>query len=91
MPPSVCQFLLCRIDHAVQVTGQDANHRLVPCLGIAYAKEFEQGADVVLVAVRVLATKAAHRIELVRLEVGRAGVQLIGMLLHPGTGHVVLA
>jgi hypothetical protein len=91
MPPTVRQFFLRRIHHAVQVTGHHADHRLVPCLGIAHTKEFEQGADVVLVAVRVLAAEAAHRIELVRLEVGSAGIQSVGMLLHPRAGHVVLA
>ena len=45
----------------------------------------------VLVAVRVLAAEAAHRIELIRLEVGCAGIQLVGMFLHPRAGDVVLA
>jgi hypothetical protein len=90
VPPTPGQFLLCRIHHAVQIPGHHADHRLVPSLGIAHTKVFEQGPDAVLVAVRMLAAEAPHRIELIRLEVGRAGVQFVGMLLNPRAGDVVL-
>ena len=42
-------------------------------------------------AVRMQAGKAAHRIQFVGFEIGRAGVSLVGVLMHPRTSHVVLA
>jgi hypothetical protein len=74
----------------MQVPGDKPYHRLVPCLGLVDSKEFEQGVNVILIPVRVLAAESAHRIILVRLEICRAGVQPIGMLLHPRTGDIVL-
>src|SRR6516164_8574894 len=55
-----------------------ADYRLVPCFCVANSKEFKQRPNVVLVAVGVLAAKAAHRKLLVGLKIGRAGVQLVG-------------
>ena len=47
--------------------------------------------NVVLVAVGVQTAKAPHRISFVGFKIGRAGVQLIGVLMNPWTGHIVLA
>ena len=90
MPPTVCQLLFRRINDAVQVTGYDPDERFVPRLCVAHTEEFKECPNVELVAMGVLAAKAANRIELVGFKIGRTGVELVGVLMHPRTGYVVL-
>ena len=91
MPPSVCQLLFCRIHDTVQFSSYYTNDRLVPGFGDGHTKEFEQRPNTVFVTVRVLAAKTTNRVKLVRLKICRARVQLVGMLVNPWTGDVVLA
>ena len=66
---------------------------LVATVGVVrgYAKEHEQVADVTVCAVAVKAVEATYREIVIWLEVGGAAVNLIGMLVAPRAGHVVLA
>ena len=91
MPPTVRQLLFRRIHDAVQVAGDHADYRLVPCFRVANSEKFKQRPNVVLVAVGVLAAKAPHRVKLVGLEIGRASVLLVGVFVNPRASHVVLA
>ena len=85
------KLLLGRIDHDMQVAGNNANNRLVPGCRLGYAEVGEQVMDVVAVAMRMMTTKTTLRKRFVRLEIGRAVVHAIGVLVHPGAGDVVLA
>ena len=91
MLPQPSQFALCCVDDAVKFAGNDADDRLVAGLCVAYAQKIEQRLDVVVVTMRMLATKTADGIELGGFKVSRASVKAIGMLVRPWTGYVVLA
>ena len=91
MPPAVRQFLFRRIHDAVQITGYYTDDRLMPGFGDGHAEEVEQRPNMVFVTVRMLATKAANGKEVVRLKIGRARVQFVGVLMDPRTRHIVLA
>ena len=62
----------------------------MPCLCVAHTEEFKQRPNVIFAAMGMLAAKATHRIQFIGFKIGRAGVQLVGMFLHPRTSHVVL-
>jgi len=91
MPAAIRQLFFRRIHHAMQITGDHADYRLVPRLGVAHTQKFQQLPDVKLLAVRVLAAKSAQGIQFVRFKIRRAGVQPVGMLLRPRTTDIVLA
>ena len=91
MPSAVRQFFFRRIHDAVQITGYNTNDRLVPGFGDWHSKEIEQRPNMVFVAVRMLATKAANREQVVGLEIGRTRVELVGVLMDPRAGDIVLA
>ena len=91
MPPAVRQFLFRRIHDAVQITGYYTNDRLVPGFVDGHGEEIEQRPNMVFVAVRMLATKAANRKEFVGLKIGRTRIQFVGVLMDPRARHIVLA
>ena len=91
MPPAVRQLLFSRIYDTVQVARHHTDEGLVPRLVVTQTKDFEQRPNMVLVMMRVLAAKATNGKQFVRLKIGRACVQFVGVLMDPWTRHIVLA
>ena len=65
------------------------NLRDPACIPALESEMFDQMADVVAVAVGVLASEAAGRVIGTRLEIGRAVIHAIGMLIGPRAGDVM--
>jgi len=56
-----------------------------------HTEKRQQGSDMVLVAVGVLAAKASKRVEFVRLKIGCPIVHCVGVFPDPWAGYVVAA
>ena len=52
-------------------------------------QELQQRAGAVLVTVPMLALEPANRVKVGRLRIGAPVVDLVGVLMHPGTSHVM--
>ena len=91
VPTKRGKLLLGRVDHDMQVAGNNANNCLVAGCSLLNAEVGEQVVDVVVVTMGMMATEATLGERFVRLEIDRAVVHAIGMLVHPGASDVVLA